>query len=109
MAEHRFITSGIDPWMANNIWHVLVTEGGARDGRDDHYAFVAYLEKPLSFGHEWRFQGALGFGGKFYNDGFQWRVGCYREDDTQPRLGMIQRTNERLAALREVYLGGDDA
>jgi hypothetical protein len=94
--------------MANSIWQVLVTECGARDNRYDHYSFVAYLEEAKPFGHEWRFQGSLGFGGKFYNDGSRWRVGCYREHESPQRNEMIRRANDRLAALRETYLGRVD-
>ncbi len=93
--------------MAARIWHVLVTVCGARDSRYDHYAFVDYLDGAHPFQHEWRFSGSLGFGGKFYNDGFSWRVGCYPEDRTPQRDEAIHRANQELAALRAVYLADD--
>jgi hypothetical protein len=96
----------IEPWMAVQIWQVLIEECGNRnDGRRlDLYSFCAYLEKDTGFGHEYRFMGALGFGGKFYNDHFSWRVGTYREDATPAKNEMIRRANVRLAELRRVYL-----
>ncbi len=106
------MTKSIAPWMANDIWHVLVEECGARRGdvhahRHDwteEYSFINYLEGDGGgFGHEFRFMGALGFGGKFYNDGTRWRVGCYREDETPVRAEMIRRANERLAILKQLY------
>ena len=50
---------------------------------------------------EYRFQGALGFGGKFRNHGYGWRVDCYSEDETPERLAMIESAN---AALAELYV-----
>lgn len=52
---------------------------------------------------EYRFQGALGFGGKFYSDRDAWRVGCYREDDTPERLAMIDIANAALVELRKAH------
>ena len=51
---------------------------------------------------EWRFQGALGFGGKFRNNGNHDNtpyVDCYREDETPARLKMIEVANEHIKAL----------
>jgi len=54
--------------------------------------------------HEWRFQGLLGFGGKFWNDLSyddkpKWYVSCYSEDETPKRLKLIEETNEKLQTL----------
>lgn len=51
---------------------------------------------------EWRFCGALGFGGKFRNNGNHENtphVDCYQEDETPARLAMIAAANKRLAEL----------
>lgn len=80
---------------------MLVEECGCRDDPHRYTEFLLYLAKPAWGGHEFRFQGALGFGGKFYNDGRVWRVGCYGEDRTPERLAMIARANVSLAALKE--------
>ena len=85
---------------AEKIWAILVAECSWRADPRDREAFCHYLAEERSFPHEWRFMGALGFGGKFYNDGVSWRVGCYREDDTPERLRMIGAANARLAELR---------
>lgn len=94
-------TERIPPQVANDIWRILVEECGCRDDRHDHYSFVHYLSGAAGgFGHEYRFMGALGFGGKFYNDHYRWRVGCYPEHVSPKREAMIQRANDRLAELR---------
>lgn len=100
-----------DPIPAENaqkIWRVLVEECGCRDAPDNRDSFVRYLAADNGFGHEWRFQGKLGFGGKFYNDHFAWRVGCYSEHRTPERDEMIRRADERLTELRAEYARGRD-
>lgn len=52
---------------------------------------------------EYRFQGNLGFGGKFWNANNRWYVTCYSEDETPERKAMIRKANERLAALRKTH------
>jgi hypothetical protein len=52
--------------------------------------------------HEFRFMGALGFGGKFRNNGNNGNVpyvDCYPENETPERKVMIERANARLADL----------
>ncbi len=52
--------------------------------------------------HEYRFQGSIGFGGKFRNNGNNDNiphVDCYREDQTPKRNAMIARANKRLREL----------
>jgi len=46
---------------------------------------------------EWRFVGALGFGGKVHATHGRVYVSCYPEDRTPAREAMIERANERLA------------
>jgi hypothetical protein len=51
---------------------------------------------------EFRFQGALGFGGKLYYDPHAkppLRVGYYRENETPEREAMVAKANRRLAAI----------
>jgi hypothetical protein len=88
---------------ANAVYDVLVRECGAPDsdrgwpGRDS-FVFAFTSERPP---REWRFCGALGFGGKLYPGwhGEPHRVGCYCEDETPERRAMVERAN---AALREM-------
>jgi hypothetical protein len=50
----------------------------------------------ILFVNEWRFQGSLGFGGKFFRDSNGYRVSCYPEDKTPERNAAISRANSRL-------------
>ena len=89
---------------ANAVYDILVKMGGAYEG--DRISFVQYHSKELvnSWGPtEWRFQGHLGFGGKFYTDRERWQVGCYREDDTPERERIIAEMNKALEGLYEVH------
>lgn len=89
---------------AEAIWRVLVEECGCRDDERQLWSFARYLsDNDKGFPKEWRFQGSLGFGGKFYNDHFSWRVGCYSEDRTSERNEMIRCANERLSAMRAAW------
>jgi hypothetical protein len=49
-------------------------------------------------GREWRFQGSLGFGGKFWYP--EMAVDCYLEDETPDRLASIDKANSMLYALK---------
>jgi hypothetical protein len=54
---------------------------------------------------EYRFQGNLGFGGKFRTrSDLQCSVTCYAEDETPARLETIARANEALKALRARFV-----
>lgn len=80
---------------------ILVEECGLRpdDGRD---GFVRTVSSPEQDCREYRFMGALGFGGKFRNNGNRNNtpyVDCYPEHETPERLRMIERANARLAEL----------
>jgi hypothetical protein len=56
---------------------------------------------------EWRFQGLLGFGGKFWNEYSygekrpKWRVSCYTEDENPKTDKIIKETNEKLYTLAQ--------
>jgi hypothetical protein len=84
---------------------ILVEECGFRPD-DGRCSFVALVSAPITRWahacHEYRFMGALGFGGKFRNNGNQNNtphVDCYQEDETPERLKMIDAANVRLAEL----------
>lgn len=84
----------------NRVWAVLVVKAGAHP--DDGYHFVQQQSRELI--EEWRFQGALGFGGKLRRDRYgemPLRVDCYREHETPERLRMIEETNAALAVLAQ--------
>lgn len=64
--------------------------------------FEHYVTRPCRWGHEWRFGGRLGFGGKFHMvAGLRPRmyVSCYPEDETPERRDLVAKVNAELAAL----------
>lgn len=107
MGEPAYSRDPVPLRYAELLWRVLVEECRARDDERDRGSFIRYVTEPNQFGHEWRFMGALGVGGKFYNDHFSWRVGCYPEDRSPERDEMIRRANERLAAMRAQWIEGE--
>jgi hypothetical protein len=88
----------VSPATANAIYDILAEECGARGQRG---SFAEWAGRDGACLWEFRFQGALGFGGKFRADGRgdHWRVDCYSEDRTPERDAMIERANARLADL----------
>ena len=74
------------------VWQILREECGAYD---DDMGFIATLGQ---FG-EWRFQGALGFGGKIWHVNDDLYVNYYPEDQNAKRDKMVERANFRLAKL----------
>lgn len=86
---------------------ILVEECGYRLHPHDGESFIHHVvAEPGTDWHrvcnEYRFCGALGFGGKFRNNGNNDNtpyVDCYQEDETPERRKMIERANTRLAAL----------
>lgn len=91
-------TPPIPPDLARHIWAILVQECGASYHPNCVQSFIWTQEQGDC--QEYRFCGALGFGGKFWNYDGRFYVTCYREDKTPARLAMIEQANTRLAALR---------
>ncbi|PZR93525.1 MAG: hypothetical protein DI537_10425 [Stutzerimonas stutzeri] len=87
------------PEKAAQAYDILVREAGAAPG--DRSSFILHLSKP-SPPTEYRFQGHLGFGGKFrlrQSDQIAHRVDCYPEDLDPERIAIVERTNAALATL----------
>lgn len=82
---------------AQKVWDILVEEcdAGSR-GREQFVATVTKGETPC---REYRFQGALGFGGKLYMEPRRWSVGYYSEDESAYRNLCEARANARLHDL----------
>lgn len=80
---------------ADAIWTVFVEHAGAPETCRDQFLSV----QTHSHCPEYRFGGALGFGGKFWTQ--HWDVTCYSEDETPQRQAIITTTNAALAALKE--------
>jgi hypothetical protein len=94
--------------IANRVYDTLIEHAGALP--DDgtritmRHDFLGWLTGD-AYGREFRFMGALGFGGKLW---FQpsslglhppFSVSCYPEDMTPERREMIDRTNAALATI----------
>ena len=78
------------------MYDVLVAYADARaDSRD---GFIAYMCRE-SGGHEWRFMGSLGMGGKLFESCGRIWVSCYSEDETPKRQATIVRVNREIDAL----------
>lgn len=94
---------------ANKIYDILVEECGANDNPNaslgrSHFVSMQTCGDQLE---EYRFQGDLGFGGKFWNGWRSWSVSCYPEDETPERLQMIEKANQRLEQLwKETHQDG---
>jgi hypothetical protein len=87
---------------AEGVWAILTEICGATSD----YGFVYH--QTTEHVTEWRFMGALGFGGKFWRTrstrpdgtwGDWWHVNCYPEDVTE-RLATIVRANAALWELQ---------
>lgn len=83
------------------MYDVLIECAGARKDVYDRNAFVqCALNWDYRFMFEYRFQGKLGSGGKIWlplhRDP---SVSCYTEDETTERNEMMEKTNQKLAAL----------
>jgi hypothetical protein len=89
--------------MKKRIWQVLVEECGAsafKGGCNEMFWSFRFHWPEC---REFRFIGKLGFGGKVWDTGHEWRVSCYSENLTPERDAMIERANARLAELRRTY------
>ena len=77
---------------------ILVRHCGVRGDAERWNSFEYHSARTT----EYRFMGALGFGGKFRNNGNRGGVpyvDCYPEDETPERRAMIERANQELAEL----------
>jgi hypothetical protein len=96
----------IDDAQANGVVQILEEECGYTASERGYDPMAARIIAPRSDGghvcQEYRFGGALGFGGKFRNNGNNNNVpyvDCYQGHATKERLAMIERANERLRKL----------
>ncbi len=100
---------------AEKIADILAARAGANIGppsKHEKYGETGRFYNRADFIHhathsddlEYRFQGFLGFGGKFRNHGKRWYIDCYTEDETPLRRMVIRRTNDSLAELFDTFL-----
>lgn len=71
------------------IFHLLETIGGAPASLHDDFVF--HHARASDKADEYRFQGKLGFGGKFRRKTNT--VDCYKEDENPARLAIIEQLN----------------
>ena len=95
---------------ANRIYDALIEHAGAYRVPENECdlsrdSFVSYAAE--GSWTEFRFQGALAFGGKVWNNAGRWYVNCYPEDRNETRKAIIEKTNSALAALFEETFGED--
>lgn len=89
------MADGLDEATAWAVYDILVAHAGATEvGRDQFF-----YHQTTHRCDEYRFQGALGFGGKFRRDGDRMYVDCYPEDMTDDRRARIDATNRALDNL----------
>ena len=102
MSDHAGARGSERPFY-NRIYDVLVEECGANDDQSNRTQWDVFWSDHHRFNTEYRFIGALGFGGKFWRANGRWYVNCYRENETPERLAMIAAADKRLAALKAIY------
>lgn len=78
------------------VYDTLVQIGGAEPCWMSSF-MMAHTGKDIPKCDEWRFQGSLGFGGKYRSKTN--KVDCYPEDETPQRLDVIKRLNKALEEL----------
>ena len=97
------------PAIANAIYDILVEHAGAPERHRGDFVHTQQRTDPICA--EYRFQGNLGFGGKFWRNpsinGQTWYVNAYREDeDRWPDIRpAITTTNAALADLHAQHPG----
>lgn len=84
----------------HRCYDLLVEHAGARPDPEEREVFVQTFTQVEYPGSEYRFQGRLGFGGKFYRQGDQHYIGCYPEDETPARRAILDLVNRLLQGLR---------
>ena len=80
------------------IYNILIKNCDAN--LEELEEFVLYNAKKTIY-PEWRFQGNLGFGGKYYASTN--RISCYSEDLNPDTLKILEKTNNELKICKEKY------
>jgi hypothetical protein len=89
---------------AHTVYTILVGFCGAPDTIMGRTLFVSSVTRPHDHNIEYRFQGLLGFGGKFYATRNRWYVSYYAEDETENRRILRDTANFVLNAVFVAYL-----
>jgi len=80
---------------ADKVYNLLVSIGGAFEKRRKD--FIYHHCESVYGCSEWRFQGKLGFGGKYYSRNN--RVCFYSEDETPERNEIRSKLNDELLKI----------
>jgi len=82
-------------------WDILVEHAGATSNprEKDYFVYLAYTDNKYDKLREYRFQGNLGFGGKFYRNDGKLYVTCYAEDLNPNRIEIINKVNKLLEEI----------
>jgi hypothetical protein len=80
----------------HKVYDILTILGGAAEDFRDSFIFNFTKDKYKT--DEWRFQGLLGFGGKYRAERNQ--VDCYQEDENPMRIKLIIKMNKSLKKLQ---------
>ncbi len=83
---------------ANEIYDVLVIAGADEHMRD---SFIYHHCDSKDGCDEWRFQGKLGYGGKYWSRTNT--VNCYLEDENPGRKPIISYVNSELKRIATLY------
>ncbi len=80
---------------ATKIYTILVDRFCATER--NRSSFISYMTlDDVWGGHEWRFGGALGFGGKLYSNAGRVYVSYYPEDMTEELDSIVSEVNEAI-------------
>jgi hypothetical protein len=90
----------LPPEFYEQAYEILVELGGAPPSMKSNFVHSFSTDKRTS---EWRFQGKLGFGGKFWRRPNGHDVTCYTEDLTTETGKLVQTLNERIATLERNF------
>lgn len=85
--------------LANQIYDILIEFAGPINYLTPRDSFVRWFVEDSRYSKEFRFQGSLGFGGKFWRNDGRLYVNCYSEDETAGRMAIIERINYELSSL----------
>lgn len=93
-------------------WDILVEHAGAHNDDSGHNraGFIhTMLDEGYSGCQEYRFCGALGFGGKLRrnsNNDYYLYIDCYPEDSSPKTEAIIKKVNALLRELQDKMIGG---
>lgn len=81
---------------ANKVYNILVLHAGANESMRDNFVYAHTDVKEPCW--EYRFQGAFGFGGKYWSDRNE--VSYYPEDWTKTLNKLQTRVNKLLGEIK---------